>query len=261
MPYGLSADKQFRKQQKRAFKDQLRAQRMYERRYANQNRYRPMTSYYGHGSYDNSNPYYDNYDSGGGWKQQLLQVVIGRVVDKRRSSYGDDYPYYNDRQQYYPSFDRSVNYGYAQRPTYISNYDYQPDYYDEGPMFGDSSVGGDLFNSLPIAELIEQFAGGNDFVSQMFSGLLSQGFDEGYLAGQYARENGYGDVSYRDPYAAENGICDPYSASIGDNRQILSEGYGLGYEQALGGNSDYDPMEQSEPDLIGLLLNGVLRNV
>lgn len=52
-----------------------------------------------------------------------------------------------------------------------------------------------------------------------------------------------------------------YSATLGQNRQLLGEGYNLGYQDAMNGREDYDPATEGNVDLISLLLNGALSRV
>lgn len=212
-----------------------------------------------------SNDFYDNNDSYGfddnqDWKQQILRTVIGNFLGggfdggnslnlpiQIQQGYNEPYRTYS-RPAYYDS------------PLYVGDGDDYPS--DAGLGDSNSSLGG-LLNELPIAELVSQYTGDNDFVSSLLGGLLTQGYDEGFLAGQYARNNNGDDdeYGYRDPYSYEGGICDPYSASIGRNRQLLSEGYSLGYQDALRGQTNYEPMSNGNADLVSLLLNGVLGNV
>ena len=117
-----------------------------------------------------------------------------------------------------------------------------------------------MLNSLPIAELIEQYTGGG-FASQLIGNFLAQGYDQGFLAGRDARRNRIDDNNYNDPYAYEGGLYDPYSATLGENRRTLSEGYELGYRDALSGRNDYDPQSEGNVDLVSLLLNNVLSGV
>ena len=253
----------YRNEQRRDWKEEQKARRRYERqqRIYFRNYDRNQSGYY----YDND--YYRDdygYNDGSNWKQQLLRVIIGNVIGSRLGgdgpnfipqfqpnydpspyNYGNDSIYYNTPQRYY---------GIPYNDAYEPNYDYG------NASFGDGSLAGGLLNSLPIAELIERFAGGG-IASEILSNVLAQGYDQGFIAGRAARQNGYGDRYYHDPYAYEGGVYDPYSVCMGENRQILSEGYELGYQDALNRQTEYDPRSDGNVDLVSLLLNNVLGSI
>jgi hypothetical protein len=102
---------------------------------------------------------------------------------------------------------------------------------------------------------------GTGFISRLVGGLLAYGYDQGYRDGLLAREAGYDDYSYyedpyvyyEDPYADEYyeetvettySFYEPYNSySVYENRRCLSEGYELGYQDALYGTGEYDPYE------------------
>jgi len=93
----------------------------------------------------------------------------------------------------------------------------------------------------------------------MISQLLAVGYDNGYQEGLYAQSNGYGDQYYSDPYGYQNTSYDPYSYSVGENRRCLSEGYKLGYQDAMNRNNRYDPYSGGgNTDLVSLLIGSVL---
>lgn len=260
--YPYQADKRYRKEMKRAWKEQRRAQKRYEKQ---QRRYARLArnDYYDREYYD---PYYgDNYydvnDRGSNW-QQLIGVLIGSVLGgnlnngsligltQRQPDYGYLEPGYaqpENRPAYYNS------------PLYVGNdepyYPYEPQY---AGYQNDTGFGG-LLGQLPIGDLIGQFVG-NDLISGMLGNFVTQGYDEGFLAGQYARENDYGDRYFDDPYEY-NGMYDPYTTSLGVNRQALSQGYCSGYRDALIGREDYDPISNGNTDLVSSMLANVLGSV
>lgn len=261
---GSRGDKNHRKQQKRIWKEEKRALKE-ERKAARHSRHyerdqRRYARYYNAGRdydnyrdsyYDDDNRYYD--DGRSDWKRQLLQTVIANVVGDRLGDGG-----YNVLSQAAPVYGVPVNYGY--QPDYSPSYAnvYQPDYGDgDSPLGGNSLISG-LLSSPLVGELIDRYAGGNGIASELIGSFVSQGYDQGFLAGQYARQNGDGDNYYRDPYAYQNGVYDPYSVSLGQNRELLGEGYRLGYEDALRNRSEYDPQSDGNTDLVSLLLNNVL---
>lgn len=231
------------------------------------------------------------------WKQQLVRTlissVLGRVLN-RGGGYNDND---NDNDNYngngYLDDGMPVSYAYNQAYNQPSYYGYnqpaygysQPTYYGSGnyaPQYagyagygsylpaaysaysrpdygydGYSSGGGGLLGSLPIGSLLGSSRGG--FVTQMLTQLLAQGYLQGLLAGGSARENGYDeDDAYYDPYvASEQGVYDPYSYTIGTNRRLMSEGYDLGFEDAVEGRNQYDPRAVQNVDLVSLLLGNV----
>lgn len=265
-------DKRYLKEQKRAWKADLKSQRRYEKeslRYSRESRRRSAPVYDDNNYYGDQTDNSYGYDDSTNWKEQILRVVIANVIGNRlggdqgynSSQYGQ---VYNERP-YNNSYDRGGSYNEV--PRFIRSYgtpysdEYQPEYGDDGTQFGGNSITGGLLNSLPIAELLERYTGGNGFVSELIANFLAQGYDQGYVAGQSARRNRSGDRFFSDPYVTEDGIYDPYSSSMGENRQILSEGYELGYQDALQGRNDYDPQDGGNVDLISLLLNNVLGKI
>lgn len=257
--------KQFKDQQK-AWRRAEKAERKVNRRYTGQiwddRRYNSRDN----NSYEDGYYNYNDDNDGSGWKDQILRSVLSNVIGNRLGG-GQNYasqqyePYYNRapylQQAYYNNTPQQYGYNYGSP----YNEAYQPaGYYDDAQSYGGGSNLGGLLGALPISELIGQFAG-DGVVGELLTGFLAQGYDQGFLAGRSARENGYGDQYYQDPYVTEQGIYDPYSVSMGENRQILSEGYGLGYEDALNGQTDYDPQSEGNTDLVSLLLGSVLGNI
>ncbi len=261
-------DKRFLKEQKRAWKADLKSQRRYEKdslRYSRESRSRSAPVYYDNNYFGDQTDNSYGYDDNTNWKEQILRVVIANVIGNRLG--GDQRETGSQYEQFYDnnSYDRGGNYN--QVPRFVQSYgtpysdQYRPEYSDDGSQFGGNSIAGGLLNSLPIAELLERYTGGNEFVSELIANFLAQGYDQGYVAGQSARRNRSGDRFFSDPYVTEDGIFDPYSSSMGENRQILSEGYELGYQDALQGGSDYDPQDGGNVDLVSLLLQNVLGNI
>ena len=254
------------KLEKRFYKNERKAQRRYEkeqRRYARSNNRSFGGDYYANNNY-HFNDY--GYDNGPDWQQQILRVVIANVIGNRLggdqySSVGQYAPVYRN-QLFYDNYDQR---GYAAVPQYARNYyqpsGYQPDYGTGGDLFDGNLPSGGLLDSLPIAELINQYKGGGGFASELIGNFLTQGYDQGFLAGQSARQNGYDDENYADPYTYDGGSQDPYSASVGENRRYLSQGYEIGYQDALNGGSGYDPQSDGNTDLVSLLLSNVLSGV
>ena len=88
---------------------------------------------------------------------------------------------------------------------------------------------------------------------------LGTGYYQGLLEGQLARDEGWGDEYYYDPYLYQQAMYDPYSSSIGDCRRYFSEGYEMGYRDALAGRDEFELADTGGGvDLVSLLLGSVL---
>lgn len=216
---------------------------------------------YNDNNYDDDG--YNGYDNGVSWKQQLLSTVLTQFLGGGFSGFGNSYDqndgYGYDQQQYgydSPNY-YNAQYGGYQGEQYNRGYD-NGGYDDNGYNNYDPNS---FINAIPYAGLIDQFSGG--FATDMIRQSLGMGYDEGYYAGQYARTNGTADDYYQDPYSYPNGSYDAASISLAERRRILSEGYELGYQDALSGRNqnDYDPQTDGDTDLVSLLLNSVLRMV
>ncbi|MEO7539979.1 MAG: hypothetical protein ABIV21_08115 [Pyrinomonadaceae bacterium] len=195
--------------------------------------YTPQDAY----TYSNATPYYGNYgNSGYNWDYPQY------------TSYGAPL-YYNFYTPYEPYVTYAPDdYGYNSYST-----PYYSDYYADNvglpSLAGSSSIGG--------------------FVGRMFSELLAYGYNQGYQDAQYARTNGYNTRYYTDPYdpyvyvEEEASFRDvgynPYSC-FGENRRYVSQGYELGYRDALYGGNKYDPDEyqSTNVDLISALISAVI---
>jgi hypothetical protein len=178
--------------------------------------------------------YYDPYSYYTGYGYDSYPSYAGY------SAYGNYYPTYSNYVGYYPTYS---NYGY----------------YDQGYGYNDPYVS--YVSELPIGHLVYQIAG-NSFLSELLGSFLKQGYDQGYIDAQYARDYGYGDDNYYDPYTYSNASYDSYSINVAENRRIFSEGYEAGYRDAMTArNDDYYPYEDSQPDLIGLLIGNVLSGI
>ncbi|MEO7674867.1 MAG: hypothetical protein ABIU09_12420, partial [Pyrinomonadaceae bacterium] len=201
-------DKRYLKEQKRAWKADLKSQRRYEKdalRYSWESRRRLANVNYDNNYYADQTDNNYGYDDNTNWKEQILRVVIANVIGNRlggdqrdtNSQYGQFY----DNYPYNSSYDRGGSYNEV--PRFIRSYgtpysdEYQPEYGEDGSRFGANSAIGGLLNSLPIAELLERYTGGNEFVSELIANFLAQGYDQGYVAGQSARRNRSGEGYFR----------------------------------------------------------------
>jgi hypothetical protein len=259
----------------------------YDTRYlTNPYAYTPVVTYYYQApvsyAYDpyaySQYTYYDDRDS---WKQMLLRTLIGTVLPAVLGNDGYDSGYaYNGYDSYYaPQYDPyyispvPYSYAYAEPGAYYDFYQQRPSYtsYHSGPdyRYSNASYGapylttgvpmGTLFNAFPIEALLSQYVR-DPYMSDVATYCVAQGYDEGYQAALIAEEYGYIEEDrIPDPYLNE--VYDPYSVSIGERRRLLSEGYELGYSDALNGGSRYDPYSGGATDLVSVLLGGVLQQV
>lgn len=168
------------------------------------------------------------------------------------SGYGNYYPAYSSYGSYATTY---TSYGY-----YDQGYGYDNGYgYYNG--YGYNPVYAGLIDELPVGNLVSQIAS-NGFLNQLLGSFLQQGYDQGYIDAQYAQEYGYAEDTYYDPYAYSDTAYDTYSLNVAENRRIFSEGYEAGYRDAMvARNDDYYPYQDSQPDLIGLLIGNVLSGI
>lgn len=197
----------------------------------------------------------------------LRSVIVNVLVDDTDSySYTPQYDSYYGTP-YSPDYYYNTGYGNAY-PQYQSSYSdyypgfYQPDnyyssYYEDDPYYADG-----FGDDLPFYYLSNSY-GGSSYLREMISKLLAYGYESGYRDGLYARSLSRRNRHYNDPFAYENASYDPYSFgsySLGENRQCLSEGYELGYQDALYDRAEYDPdTEEADIDLVSLLIGSILQ--
>lgn len=258
------------KERRKEWREERKESRKFARQYWRNRRGdwdRDRYTYYS----DDDRYYYsddDRYYGGSNWTQQLLgRVLSGFLGGQTGGDYYNAAPQYND--YYYNSvpnvysYNRGSQYYYNGQPQYYNNqvpnsYAYYPEQnYSGYPQYDGYGLTDGLFGQIPYFDLADQYTGG--LATQMLQQALNYGYERGLLAGQAARYNGIGDDNYYDPYSYQNaGYDDGYSLSLDQNRQYLSDGYRLGYLDALNGRSEYDPQPNGDVDLVGLLLNGVL---
>lgn len=206
--------------------------------------------------------YYYDYDDGFDWKSLLFRSVIAAFF-----SNGDNVGYYDPYPQYIAYYDEGY-YGY------IPQYRYQPPYYTFGyaptyayyepaayygyDQYSYGTVEYDYisYGALPYDDLTAIYSGG--LAAELIQRALGTGYYQGLLEGQLARERGWGDEYYYDPYLYEQALYDPYSSSMGDCRRYLSEGYEMGYQDALAGRGEFDLDDGGDIDLVSMLLGSVV---
>jgi hypothetical protein len=244
--------------------------------YSNYYGYDPYSysNYYGYDPYAYS-PYY-GYNSGFGWKQLLLSVVLNNILSSLYGGNGyDDYaaydPYYynspygySQYESYYYSSGYSYNPGYYDPYAYDSGYYNPPLYSYYGSPYGYSylpsgyydTAYNDPYNELPIGCMLTTYSGGS--IADVIRQAVSYGYDRGYMDGSsdlYAR---VGDSYYQNPYDYPEPLFRDESTSCGRYNEYLSQGYALGYQDALHGRNQYDPYNNGNTDLVGLVLNNVV---
>jgi len=217
--------------------------------------YEPYTAYATYpDNYGYSSPYY-GYDNGGSdWKSMLVRTLIGFVLGNQdNGSYGlEPYDPYYGYGGYGPSY-----------ASYGSSYnDYYPNSYSRGyvqPVYDYSGYDVPLVNLMPMQDLFGPSYGG--YSSDTLREVLAQGYEQGYQAGWYARDNQLRDNYLSNGYRVEDDYYDPYSYSIGENRRCFSEGYSIGYQDAFNGRQGYISQNSGGTDLLSLLLSNVIGTV
>jgi hypothetical protein len=268
----------------RSYVPSYRDNRTYQPSYRKNRTYQPSYRDYGN-YYQNSpqfyEPQYRSYDysgiytpySGDGyddayysdgrsnWVEPLIRSVIGTFFSTGvGDGYYDDYnygqAYYGDDYGYAPqySYAQPTYYTFGYPPTYTyyepaAYYGYDQYAYNELPY---EAFGG----ALPYNDIRDLYSGG--IAGELIQRALGTGYYQGLLEGQAARKRGWGDRYYSDPYLYEQAIYDPYSSSIGDCRRYFSEGYEMGYDDALRGRDEFDLADGGDVDLVSLLLSNVM---
>jgi len=215
---------------------------------------------YGYDPYVYNYGYTDNsYDNGGSnWKSSLVRMLISTVLNGFTGGNNGNYA----PSSYQPDYYSGIPVRYGQNPYYFG---YSPQYaayepgYSQYDPYGEQSNYGSLLGALPIDDLL---GGQNDFggiLSDGLSQVLAQGYLQGLSAGDNARINNYGNRYYIDPYVTDAGLYDQGSVTIAENRRLLSEGYELGYQDALNGRAQYNNGSGGALDLVNVLLSDVFK--
>ena len=241
-------------------------------RYTNYTVYTPTYRSY---DYVYSDPFYAGYvydddyyydyggDDGFDWKTLLFRSVISAfLANDDNVGYFDPYPQYSSvyddgyygyipQYRYQPPY---YTFGYA--PTYAY---YEPAAYYGYEQYAYEGVPYDYiaYGSLPYTDMEHLYSG--SVAGELIQRALSTGYSQGYYEALAAREYGYAnDDTYYDPYLYDQTMYDPYSSSIGNCRRYFSEGYELGYADALNGRDEFDMAGGGDIDLVSMLLTSVL---
>lgn len=206
-------------------------------------------------------------------------------VEKESRYYERSYPRYSYHSQYYPRYeyngygyqiprrvranilrsfivDNSYSYYpvsyttryYRSSPTYYRSYAATPSYYVYRPV--DPYYADNYYDNVSVVSYPDYAGGG--FAQQVFSNLLAMGYEQGYVQGLNARRRGYRDQNYYDPYDYE-GTNYLSSSSLGQTRSCLSDGYELGYNDALYNRDSQAVYEDTNVDLVSLLIGQALQ--
>ena len=196
------------------------------------------------------------------WRTNFLRSIVSNVRHVNYS-YDDYYSYqpiyissnydqdhYDNGYQGYPDFASSYYGDSGYYPTYASEYDLHPDAY---------------YNDAFPYEIFSDSDYDNSYSRSLSSRLVAYGYEQGYYEGLAAGRAGYGTRYFDDPYVYEPTYYSaegsdsysyiPHSYSLGENRLFLSNGYQLGYMDALHGGNGYDDYEGGNTDLVSALLS------
>ena len=212
-------------------------------------------------SYIYDEPFY-GYDNGFDWKSLLFRSVIAAFFSNGDNvGYWDSYPrytsYYDDRYYgYVPAYRYSEPYytfGYTPSYTY-----YEPAAYYGYDQYSNYGVPYDYvgYPTFPHNDMVTLYSGG--LGAELIQRALSTGYYQGLLEGQLARDVGWEDEHYQDPYLYEQTIYDPYSTSMGDCRRHFSEGYEMGYADGLRGQDEFYVDAGGDVDLVSLLIGSAI---
>ena len=240
---------------------------------------------------------YDRYAARsyyGRYNYRPIRWTIFNNYDRvRRVQYPTRYARYTGRN-YYPSYQQPY---YANNDYYYDDDNYYADYNDRNNDFDLTSVivqtlvssflpdsnllgGGGYYDDGYADNSYVNYAyapqdysyqntqpyyatydpNGYGYSDQSLNGVYNRGYREGFEAGRRSVQYNNGDQYYNDPYVLQNGSYYPYSASLGNQRELLSQGYKLGYRDAMNNQNSYyeDNYDNSSGDLVGLLLENVL---
>lgn len=211
---------------------------------------------YGNDRYSNNNAFFGGFD----WKEMLFRTVIAAFFSNRDNvGYFDPYPqyrgsYYNDDYRYPATYSYYPYYTFGSEPALSY---YEPAAYYGYDQFSHAGLPYEYsqFSSLPYNDIVDLYSGG--LAGELIQRALVTGYYQGLLEGQAAQRYGWDD-EYYDPYAYDQAIYDPYSSSLGESRRYFSEGYELGYMDALNERDEFGLDRGGDIDLVSLLLTSIL---
>jgi hypothetical protein len=196
-------------------------------------------------------------------RENIVRSIISRFFAPEQAYYGNYSPSYQSYSPgyYQPQYQQPYYGGY--NTPYYSQASYSPVY--SSPYYGQ---GYDPYGNSPIYGT--QLFGGSGLKSsilniglELLQGFLGQGYQQGRYQGQYARDvYGTRSNSYYDPYApSEPAYYSPLASSFGDQRQLLDEGYRLGYQDAMMNRDPYGTgLGGGNVDIVSEFLSNALMN-
>jgi hypothetical protein len=204
-----------------------------------------------------SQPYYSQPSTRDSIVRTILSAFFGQDQGYDNGQYAPSYaPYSSYSPAYYGGYQRSY-YSTTSYAPYYSQASYSSDYDQGYGGYGSPLLGSGLFGDSGFK------SGLLNVGLQLLTGFMGQGYEQGLSQGQYARDN-YGTRSnnYYDPYAMpEPAYYSPYASSFADQRQILEEGYRMGYQDALADRDPYGSGDgNTQSDLVSLFLSNILDN-
>ena len=190
------------------------------------------------------NNLFGDFLGGSNWTEMLLGTVLDALVGGRLNGRGfTSQPSYSS---YYGGYSANGGYyGNQGRYGYGTPYSHYSDYTGHGPV---------MF-SYPSSSYDN-----DEYVDELTRRAYNSGYEDGFLAGQAARYNGYSESAYNDPYFSEDAGYGygAYSICLNRQRRLLSDGYERGYQDALDQNNIYDAQNGGDVDLVSLMLSSAL---
>ena len=200
----------------------------------------------------NYSPYYPNYYESGYYNSYGMTDYD---YPDYSNYYYDDYPSYLTTS-YYPVYSGYYDpYSFVyDSPAYQQYYDPYGVNYDDPYSAYDEGYGTDYCS---LASNGYWYPGSlADTLGKLVATGYDQGYSDGLDANYYNADNGF-----YNPYSYEDTSYDSYSYRLAENRQCLSQGYELGYQDALAGRGEYNPLYSGNNDLVSMLLGSVLQTV
>lgn len=187
---------------------------------------------------------FGNTFDGSNWTEMLLGTVLdaflGGSLNGREIVARPSYDDYYGGEQAYAGYYPVQQYG---RPDMAySNNGYSDQYYS------------------PVLFSYPTSLNDNEYIDELTRRAFNAGYEKGFLAGQAARNYGYRDADYENPYFYEDTGYGygAYSISLNRERRLLSEGYDRGYQDALNRDNLYDAQNGGDVDLVSLLISSAL---
>jgi len=215
-------------------------------------------------------PYYQQqyYRPSGSTRENILRSLISSFFGGQQQQYYQPaYQNYGYQQPYQQAYTPYYGGGYQQ--PYYQTTSYSPSYGAYSPYLSGNGYGYDPYSSYGgySPYMGTQMFGGGGLKSTLLNvglsllqGFLGTSYQQGLDQGEYVRDYYGRPVStYYDPYAApEPAYYSPLASSFGSQRQLLEEGYRMGYRDAM---LERDPYGNNAPvNLVSQFLANSLVN-